>query len=109
MDPEVILNMALRVLMIEDEKMGRKEKRHIERSVRLVFHQGPLRFHEKNDAPTLWEELAGDFPQLGVPLDIYTDGAWEKKRGTVEDVFMYLTLEHIEGSSGIVITAAGEN
>ena len=36
----------------------------------------------------MWEELAGDFMNMQVPLEIYTDGAWERKRGTLDDVFM---------------------
>ena len=46
---------------------------------------------------------------MQVPLEIYTDGAWERTRGTLDDVFMYGSDAHIEGSAGIVITAAGEH
>ena len=70
---------------------------------------GDLEFHAKSDIPSMWEELAGDFPQMQVPLEIYTDGAWERKRGTLDDVFMYGSDAHIEGSVGIVITAAGQH
>ena len=46
---------------------------------------------------------------MQVPLEIYTDGAWERKRGTIDEVFMYGSDAHIEGSAGIVITAASEH
>ena len=46
---------------------------------------------------------------MHVPLEIYTDGAWERKRGNLDDVFMYGSDAYIKGSAGIVITAAGEH
>ena len=74
-----------------------------------MVDQGALTFHAKSDTRSLWEELAGDFMNMQVPLEIYTDGAWERKRCTLDDVFMYGSDAHIEGSAGIVITAAGEH
>ena len=53
--------------------MDRKDKRHIERTVKLVLHYGVSHFHKNNETPSLWEELASDFPQLGVPFYICTD------------------------------------
>ena len=108
-EPELLTTSSLRVIMGPDVPTGKKEKRHIERIVKLVVDQGALTFHSKNDIPSLWEELAGDFLNMHVPLEIYTDGAWERKRGTLEDVFMYGSDAQIEGSAGIVITAAGEH
>ena len=43
-------------------------------------------------------------------MDIYTDGAWEKNRGTVDDVFLYGDGRHsTNAAAGIVITASGEH
>ena len=103
------MSSSLRVIMGSDVPTGKNEKRHIERSVKLVVDRGALTFHAKNDTPSLWEELAGDFMNMQVPLEIYTDGAWERKRGTLDDVFMYGSDVHIEGSADIVITSAGEH
>ena len=42
-------------------------------------------------------------------VDIYTDGTWEKNKGTINDVFMYGDGSHTNAAAGIVITARGEN
>ena len=39
----------------------------------------------------------------------YTDGAWDKKMGTIKDVFQYGDGREIIGSVGIVITLSGIN
>ena len=42
-------------------------------------------------------------------MEIYTDAAWDKQRGTLHDVFMYGDGRYVTGSGGIVITLAGED
>ena len=41
----------------------------------------------KEKKPSLWKELAGDFALYSTGVDIYTDGSWDKKTGTIKDVF----------------------
>ena len=65
-EPEHLMKESLRVLMGPDDPTGKKGKRHIKRSVKLVVDLGDLEFHAKSDIPSMWEELAGDFPQMQV-------------------------------------------
>ena len=63
-EPEYLMKDSLRVLRGPDDPTGKKGKMHNERSVKLVVDLGDLDFHAKSDVPSMWEELAGDFPQI---------------------------------------------
>jgi ribonuclease HI len=108
-DPAVLLAPSRRVLMSSDIKTGLKKKRHLTRKVQIVLDQGILEFPKPPPPHPLWAELAGSFGLSPMAVDIYTDGTWEKNKGTINDVFMYGDGSHTNAAAGIVITARGEN
>ena len=95
--------------MSPDVKVAKNRRRHIERQIVLVLDQCMLEFPKEPEPPSFWKDLAGGFGASPVGVDIYTDGAWDKKTGTIKDVFHYGDGRQIVGSVGIVISLAGEN
>ena len=70
--------------MSSDVKVAGRNGKRIERQVIMLIDQGLLKFADHQPAlPSLWKELAGDFGRYPAGVDIYTDGAWDKKTGTI--------------------------
>jgi hypothetical protein len=109
LDPSSLLAKSKRVLMSPDKVVGRKTNKHIERQILIVLTHDTLKFPAPPLPPPLWTALAGEFLKAGCDLDIYTDAAWDRKKGTLHDVFMYGDGRYVTGSGGIVITLAGED
>ena len=109
-DPSTLLAPNLTVIMSSDVKVAGRSGKRIERQVIMLIDQGQLKFADYQPVlPSLWKELAGDFGRYPTGVDIYTDGAWDKKTGTIKDVFQYGDGREIVGSVGIVITLTGDN
>ena len=88
-DAEVLLAPSRTVLMSPDVKVAKNRRRHIERQIVLVLDQSILEFPKESELPSFWKDLAGGFGASPVGVDIYADGAWDKKTGTIKDVFHY--------------------
>jgi hypothetical protein len=109
-DPEILVAPSLTVMMTSDVKVAGSNGKRIERQVIMLTDQGRMKFADYQlTPPSLWKELAGDFAMYPTGVDIYTDGAWDKKMGTIKDVFHYGGGRELIGSVGIVITLSGIN
>ena len=101
-----------RVFMTGDRKAGRGQSRHIERTVKLIFNQGiPQRVLAPPGA-RLWENLLANLPPsllAADEIDIYTDGSWVERYGTLKDVFLYGDGESVKASGGVVLTSHSDN
>jgi hypothetical protein len=98
--------------MTGDRKAGRGQSRHIERTVRLIFNQGIPQRVLASPGSQLWERLLADLPpslRAADEIDIYTDGSWAERFGTLKDVFLYGDGESVKASGGIVLTAHSDN
>jgi len=97
-----------RVIMSSDRKAGKGLSRHIERSVMLIYNQGiPVRVEATLSTPSLWDTLLSDIPQPlreADAIDIYTDGSWSEKFGTLDDVFLYGREKAIQATGGLILT-----
>ena len=101
-----------RVFMTGDRKAGCGQSRHIERTVKLIFKQGIPQRVLAPPGSQLWERLLADLPPsllAADEIDIYTDGSWAERHGTLKDVFLYGDGESVKASRGVVLTSHSDN